>query len=354
MSAKNRYLALFSVILICTGAAILRKDSSIDHATKGRSLPAVTGMSISKTSVETILKSIGTAVSNESVDIMSNVTQKVVSIHFSDCEYVKKGQLLVQLNVDKKNAEKKQAEINLTEQQRELNRLEILKNKKVISHKEYDIQKTKMLDAQAKLDAIDADINESSIVAPFDGVLGIRKISIGALLIPGSVVTTIDDINELKVDFTLPEKYSLLLKPGLKIIVKNDALPEEKFEGIISAIVPRVSAVSRSISVRGIINNKDYLLKPGMMLKISIKLKDRESIQIPEKALASIGEKHYVFVLDESQSPAKVKRKYVSIGERENGNIEIERGLEVGEKIVVDGLHKLSDEDSVLIVENEK
>jgi membrane fusion protein (multidrug efflux system) len=311
-------------------------------------LPTVSVATVSKTKAATVLKSIGTAASNESADIMSNVTQTVVSIHFSDCERVKKGQLLVQLSVDRKIAEKKQAEINLLEQQRESNRLEGLKNKKIVSEKDYDLQKTKLLDAQAKLDAINVDIKECSVVAPFDGVLGIRKISVGALLTAGSVVTTIDDIDKVKVDFALPEKYAALLKPNLKIVAKS--ADSKKFYGYVSAVVPRVSPTSRSVSARGIIDNKDHILKPGMMLKISIKLEDREVVRIPEKALSSVGEENYAFALSNEN---KVSRRPVTVGEREDGFAEIEKGLEVGDKIIVDGAGKLSDGDSVIVEKGE-
>lgn len=343
---KNKYLAIGSAVILGAIAIVSSKNLKSNSAVKNKTPLTVSVMAVSKTNCMTILKSIGTAISNESVDIMSNITQTVVSVHFSDCEYVKRGRLLVQLNIDKKTAEKKQAEINLLEQQRELNRVEVLKKKKIVSEKDYDIQRTKLLDAQARLDEINADIRQSSIVAPFDGVLGIRKVSVGALLTPGSIVTTIDDIDKLKVDFTLPEKYSLLLKPNLKIVVKSIALPEKKFEGSISAVVSRVSEISRSISVRGIIDNRDHLLKPGMMLKISIRLKDREIIRIPEKALSSIGEKHYVFALSGTN---KVERRYVTIGEKENGFVEIQKGLNVGDRIVSDGVNKLSDNDSIVI-----
>jgi membrane fusion protein (multidrug efflux system) len=349
MSVKNKYIIVGGIAILCIAVGILRENSSAPVSDK-RARPSVSVMAVSKTITATVLKSIGTAVSNESVDIMSNVTQMVTSIHFTDCEYVKKGQLLVQLNIDKKNAEKKQAEINLIEQQRELNRLEVLKKKKVIPEKDYDIQKTKLLDAQAKLDVINADIKESSIVAPFDGVLGIRKISVGALLTPANIITTIDDIDKLKVDFTLPEKYNSLLRPNLKITAKSVVLDKKKFEGDILAVVPRVSPVSRSIAVRGIIDNENHLLKPGMMLKISIKLKDREIVRIPEKSLSSIGERHYVFVISGNN---KVKRRYVTIGERNHGFTEIEKGLNVGDKIIVDGINKLSDNDSITVVRDE-
>ncbi|MDR2158188.1 MAG: efflux RND transporter periplasmic adaptor subunit [Holosporaceae bacterium] len=349
MQKKNNYI-LFFIFLLCIVVFFLYRNSKPNENTLKKTQPSVSAMTVSKYNLETMLKSIGTAVSNESVDITSTVSQKVVSIHFSDCEYVKKGQLLVQLNIEKKIAEKKQAEINLLEQRRELNRLESLRKKKIVSGKEYDVQSTKLLDAQAKLDGINVEIKESSIVAPFDGILGIRKVSVGALLTPGSVVTTIDDIDKLKVDFTLPEKYSMLLKPNLKIVAKSVALKGKKFEGDILAIDPRVSTISRSIGVRGIIDNKDHLIKPGMMLKISIKLKNRETICIPEKSLFSIGEKRYVFMLTDN---GRIKRRYVTTGERDNGFVEIEKGLNVGDKIITDGGNKLSDDDSVNVVKDE-
>ncbi|MDR2107275.1 MAG: efflux RND transporter periplasmic adaptor subunit [Holosporaceae bacterium] len=252
MLIKNKYAtAVVAVILLCTAAFWLFSGGGFKSARKksAKSPANVTVTVIAPSMEKTFLKSIGTAVSNESVDIMSCVSQTVASVHFSDCEYVKKGQLLVQLNTERKTAEKKQAEINLLEQQREFFRMETLRKKKIIPEKDYDVQKTKMLDAQAKLDAINADINQSSITAPFDGVLGIRKVSVGALLTQGSVITTIDDVSKMKVDFTVPEKYILLLKPQLKITAKSLALKGKKFKGDILAVVPRVSAVSRNVSV---------------------------------------------------------------------------------------------------------
>ncbi|MDR2724437.1 MAG: efflux RND transporter periplasmic adaptor subunit [Holosporaceae bacterium] len=349
MLMKKKYFIIFLVILLLFIIWNLQKSSK-SNSVLAENRAAVAVMTVFKSSVAITLKSIGTATSNESVDIMSNVTQIVSSVHFNDCEYVKKGQLLVQLNIDRKIAEKKQMEINLLEQQRELNRLKILREKKVVPEKDYDIQKTKLLDAQAKLDGINADIKESSIAAPFDGVLGIRKVSVGALLTPSSIITTIDDIDKIKVDFTLPEKYILLLVPNLKITARCAALAEKKFDGYILAIEPRISAASRSISMRGVIANREHLLKPGMMLKITIRLKNREAICIPEKALSSIGEKHYVFILSDS---ARAKLRYVTIGERENGFVEIEKGLNSGDKIITEGVNKLSDNNLVTIVKDD-
>ncbi|MDR1551799.1 MAG: efflux RND transporter periplasmic adaptor subunit [Holosporaceae bacterium] len=336
---------VFSFIII-----ILYKCEKSNKTPKGKLLPAVTTMIVSKTRSLTSLKSIGTAVSDESVDIRSTVTQKIESIHFMDGEQVKKGQLLLQLNVDKRNAELKQAEISLQEQQRELKRLELLKDKHVVSEKDYDLQKTKLLNAKAQVEILKVETEGSSIRAPFDGVLGARRVSIGALITPDTSITTIDAIDRIKIDFTLPEKYSPLLNTSLKITAKNVAIKDKKFMGDVLAIIPCVSPVSRSISVRGIIDNSDHLIRPGMMLKISVKLGEREVIFVPEKAVANIGERHFVFVVGPNDT---AKRRYVNIGERATGFVEIEDGLKVGDRVIVDGLSKLSDNDRVSIVKDE-
>jgi membrane fusion protein (multidrug efflux system) len=331
-------------------------DKKVKHKIKNEQIIKVEMVSFSK--VSTLLESIGTAVSNESSDITSTITQTVISVNFDDCEHVKKGKLLVQLNVDKKLAAKKQAEINFTEQKRELSRLETLKKKKIISEKDYDLQHTKFLDAQAKLDEINAEIKESSILAPFDGILGMRKVSVGALVTPGSIITTIDDIEKIKVDFSIPEKYLSMLEKKCKITAKNSSIPEKVFEGNILAISPRISETSRNILVRGIIDNKDSSLRPGTMLKVSIHVEDRDAIEIPERAISTIGEKHYVYVVPKSSlnkdNSAVVNRRYVTIGERIKGKVEIKKGITVGEIVAVDGIGKLSDSSTVRISNRDK
>lgn len=299
--------------------------------------------------MQTILEFIGTAVSNESVDITSSITQKVSRINFSDCDFVKKGDVLVQLNVEKQKAVQKQAEINLKGQQRELTRLSSLKDKKIIAEKEYDLQNTKLQDAQAKFAEIEEEIKEGTIVAPFDGMLGIRKISVGSLLTPGTVITTIDDIKKIKVDFLpVPEKYLSLINKDCKITATSIALPNKKFYGSVQAISPRISPISRSISVRGIIENDEYLLRPGMMLNVTIQMQDRDALLVPESSISNVGEKHFVFLLGDGN---KVKQTEVEIGQRIKGYVEIVNGVKASDSVVTDGVVKISDGDTVQIIQ---
>lgn len=339
------------IVLVCAIIAVLVAVLNMSgKKQKVKKTPeAVAVMSVFESDIKTKLESIGTAVSNESVDIKSTVTELVESIHFSDCERVKKGQLLVQLKSDKKNAEKKQIAALLQEQERELKRLEQLKTKKLIQTRDYDTQYSAWLKAKAQSEQIEAEIKECSIVAPFDGFLGIRQVSIGALVTSGTVIATLDDISKLKVDFTVPEKYNLLLTPKAKITATSVAVPDTKLSGEILAIVPRVSQQSRSVSVRGILDNANFVLRPGMMLKISIQLDDRVGIKIPEKAVSSIGEKHFVYVIKEGKSILQ----YVTIGNRNNGFIEIVKGLKADDKIITDGAEKVHDKSEVNIVRDD-
>ncbi len=308
---------------------------------------AVKVSQVTESKIHTVLEFIGTAVSNESVDITSSVAQKVTKINFSDCDFVKKGDVLVQQNIDKQLAIKKQAEINLQEQQRELTRISTLKKRNVIAAKEYDSQNTKVQDAQAKLAEVEEEIKERTIVAPFDGMLGLRKVSVGALLSPGTVITTIDDIKKIKVDFSVPEKYLSLITTGSKIEATSIALPGKKFFGTVQAISPRISSTSRSISVRGIIENNDYLLRSGMMLNVTIEMQDRNAIQVQESAVLNVGEKHYVYVVD---SENKARQKEIEIGERSDHLVEVTKGLTSSDKVIIDGVVKISDRDIVKIV----
>ncbi len=342
---------LIPVFLACIAAGIAWRMMAPKKAKSPRPPIAVTVLEVTTAPIVTKLESIGTAVSNESADIISNVTQTIASIHFDDCQTVKKGDVLVQLNVDRKNAEKKQIEANLQEQQRELRRQELLKAKKLAQGKDYDTQYSAWLKAKASLEAIEAEIKESTIVAPFDGVLGFRRVSVGSLLTAGTVITTIDDISRLKIDFTIPEKYSQLIHSGMMIKATCIAVPDKIFSGQILSILPRISSISRSISVRGTIDNPNAILKPGMMLKISLQLKERIGIKIPEKSIITIGDQYFVYILTDKN---KVKRQEISVGEHYKGYVEITKGITPGLKVIVEGAGLISEGMTVNVVTKRK
>lgn len=287
-----------------------------------------------------IIPAVGTGASKESVDITAIVTAKVIEINFKDGDFVKAGTLLVKLDDAKEQAEKRQAEINIEEQEREMLRIEKLFKGRAVSQKSYDEQKTSLARTKTLLAVVNSQISDRHIKAPFTGRLGIRLVSLGDMVSPGTKITSIDDLSVINVDFSLPEKYFAKLKTGSEVSVTNVAYPGEKFIGKISAISPRINHQTRSIEVRAVIDNKDNKLRPGMMFNVEVDMGIADALMIPEKAVTTLGEIQSVF---KYLPDGTVKKMEVTLGRRRDGRVEVISGLNSGDTIVVEGVAKLVD-----------
>ena len=290
--------------------------------------------------IEDDLPALGTAVSNQAVDLTAVVTEKVTGIFFNDGQIVNQGDLLVQLRNDEVLAERKQLEATLAETRRELERIEKLLTNRAVAQKEFDMQQTKVQLAEAALEGIEARLRDRRIEAPFTGRIGIRQVDLGALVSAGTVIASLDDISQIKVDFTVPEKYALAIRPDMEFQITGEALPGEMFTGKIAAVSSRIDPVSRSLTVRGIVDNPEQRLQSGMLLRVLLKFGQREALLVPERAISSLGEKQYVFTLDEK---SVVRRREVVLGVRQDGKVEIVSGLKPGSTIVLDGIGKVVD-----------
>lgn len=287
------------------------------------------------------IEGIGTGFAKESVNITSNVTEKVVGVFFEDGQYVKKDDVLIQLNDAQYQAELVQAEVDLEEQEREFLRISKLSESRTVSSKEYTGGQTAVAKAQTVIDIVQYQIDNRRIVAPFDGKLGMRNVGIGDLVSPGKIITTLDDISEIKVEFQVSEKYFYQLHNGLPVQLTSYAYPGSIFSGTITAVSPRLDPQTRMMTVRATINNESRKLAPGMLFVAHLNLGKYTAIMVPEKAIMSIGEMQYVFTYDEKTQT--VKRIKVVLGMRSAGNVEIQKGLKQGMPIVVDGVLKLVD-----------
>ncbi|HOH75349.1 MAG TPA: efflux RND transporter periplasmic adaptor subunit, partial [Paludibacteraceae bacterium] len=298
------------------------------------------------------IESIGTGYAKESVDISSNVTEKVTGVFFEDGQYVKEGDVLVQLNDAQYQAELVQAEVELEEQEREFLRISKLSESRSISKKEYTVSQTAVAKAQTVIDMVKYQINNRRIVAPFTGKLGMRNVSMGDLVTPGKTITTIDDVSEIKISFKVAEKYFYKIHNGLQVRLISSAYPGTVFLGRISAVSPRIDPLTRSVSVRALVKNDARKLAPGMLFIVQLNLGKYNAIMIPEKAILSIGEMQYVFVYHKRSQT--VKRTQVSLGMRSNGYVEIQKGLKSGQYIVTDGVLKLVDGMQIRLEDDEK
>lgn len=282
----------------------------------------------------TTVQAVGTARANEAVDISAKVTETVAEIAFEDGQRVQAGDLIVQLSNARQMAELELAKVNLAEQQREYRRLAGLVQQKAISQSQLDAQKSRLEAARAQLAAAQTSLADRRIVAPFDGVLGLRRVSPGALVEPGDVITTLDAIDPIKLDFTVPETYLATLRPGLSVSAFTTAYPGETFAGEVVSIDSRIDPATRAVTVRAHVPNPEGRLRPGMLLTVELVSERRESLILPEAALVPLGEHQYVFVVDEAN---KAQRVEVTLGRRRPGEVEVLSGIAAGDRVVVEG-----------------
>ena len=289
------------------------------------------------------LEALGNARANESVDISTKISNIVTAIRFRDGERVKRGQVLVQLDDAQMRADVAAAQATLTESESQYNRSRELMNTQALSKSSFDQLEGTVKANRARLAAASARLEDTVIRAPFSGRVGLRRVSVGTLISPGDVITTLDDTSVIKLDFSVPENFLSGLREGLSIRATAPAYPGRSFAGSVSSIDSRVDVTTRSVTVRALLANEDGALKPGMFLNVALANDEREALIIPEEALSPEAERQFVFVVVDG----KVSRREVRIGGRRPGSVEIIAGLSAGERVVVEGTQKVREGTSV-------
>jgi len=303
--------------------------------------PFVVVKPVEKMTFEETLICLGTVAARESVEITAQVTEKIVALHFDHGQQVKKDDLLVELQSAQEKSAVAIAALSIEEHAREVRRLEELVKADAVPRKELEDRQTRLDMARAEKVKAEADCADRLIVAPFSGVVGLRMVSLGDLVTPGTKITTLDDLEQVYVDYPVPEKYTGKLKEGMPFKALNNAYPEDEFQGVIRMIDPRVTVLTRSAQVRGVIDNKELRLRPGMLMTVRLNMGMDERPSVPEEALTSLGEKQFVFIYQPEEK--KVVRTEVMIGRRAKGRVEILSGLTPAMQVVTEGVAKIAD-----------
>lgn len=290
------------------------------------------------------VEAIGTNKAFESVTITPKVTDMVTALKFDDGDIVKKGALLVQLQNAEQIAKVKAAQFKVSDNQREFARIRSLVTSRTVAELERDRLQTLIDTTRAELEQAQASLNDRTILAPFNGRLGLRQISVGSLVSPGTVITTLDDISKIKLDFSVPERFIQDLAPGKDVEAKAVAFPDVIFKGVVTSIDSRVNPTTRTVIVRAEIPNPELRLLPGMLMKVKLIKRSREALMLPESAIIPIQNSHYVYSVNADKV---IERKQVTIGIRTRGWVEILDGLALGESVVIRGLLKVHPGDKV-------
>ncbi len=308
----------------------------------GAPVPVITARVVRR-AINAGIEAIGTANANEAVDVTSKSTNMVTAIRFSDGEAVRAGQVLVELDREQVAADLAAAEAAFQESRSQFNRSRELVATQALSKAQYDLLEATMKGNQARVESARARLDDTYIRAPFAGRVGLRRVSLGTLINPGTVITTLDDTSAMKVDFAVPENYLSDLHVGQPTVAHTAAWPGRKFTGKVTSVDSRVDPATRAVTVRALVPNRDGALKPGMFLTVSVTQDRRPGLVIPEEALVPEQARQFVYVVN----GAKVAKREVTLGRREPGIVEITNGLAEGDIVVIEGTLKLRDGTAV-------
>ncbi|MBK8066328.1 MAG: efflux RND transporter periplasmic adaptor subunit [Rhodanobacteraceae bacterium] len=293
------------------------------------------------------IQALGTARANESVTLTAKTAETVARVNFSDGQQVEAGAVLVEMTDRTEVAQLKEAQAAYSEAEKQYERLRGLVKQGTVTQSQVDQQLAARDSARARMEAIRVRLSDRVVTAPFAGVLGFRTVSPGTLVQPGTVITTLDDITTIKLDFSVPETFLAALAPGQAIDAKSAAYPGQVFKGVVTSLDSRVDPLTRAIVVRAQIPNPERLLKPGMLMSVEVINRPRNSLSVPEVSLSALRERMFVYRVDAQNIAHEIE---VRIGSRRTGEVEIVEGLAAGDRVVTDGLVRMRDGIAVNIV----
>jgi len=299
------------------------------------------------TVVKEDLQAVGSLRSNESVVLRPEVSGRIAQIGFKDGQIVRKGQLLVALDASLNEAEVAQAKAEYDLALSNLKRSEDLASRRFISSSAQETAASNAQVAEARLKLAQARLSKMRIIAPFDGAVGIRSVSLGDYVKDGTDLVNVEDVRILKVDFRLPERNFSQVRVGQPIEVVADALPGERWQGQIEAINPRIDAGGRALEIRGRLENTSGRLRPGMFVRVRVIVGERaNALMVPEEAIVPQGDAFHVYkVVDDV-----ARRVPVKIGVRRDAQVEILEGLAPGDQVVTAGMRLTRDGQPVRVL----
>lgn len=331
----------FALVIVVAAAAFFSwqqfSEEAGDEIRRSRSAAPVTAVAVEARSFRDRIPALGTLQAWESIDITSPVTQRITRLNFEDGQVVEKGQLLATLRQESEQASLRELNARLEDARREVKRLTDLARKNQVAQSDLDSARTEVEVLQHQTSELESRVADLTIVAPFAGVLGLREVSEGALVSAGQRLTTLDDVSRMRLQFTVPARYLGVLQAGMPIVAKSSAFTED-FQGVLSAVGSRVDPVARAVTARATVPNEKGLLRAGLLMEIEVTGESRDVLMVPEESLQSRAARHFVWTIEGEQA----LRKEVQIGSRTPGWVVILDGVTEGERIVRDGVVRLS------------
>ena len=294
---------------------------------------------VNQVRLERSVSAVGTLRSHDSVMLRPEISGRIAEINFSEGGKVEKGQVLVRLDDSVARAKLQQARANLKLAGSQYRRSVELSKQGFVSSQARDDAASNLAVQQAAVALAEAELEKTAIQAPFDGLVGLRTVSVGDYVGPGTDLVPIEAVDPLNVDFRIPEQFLRAVGVGSRLQVSFDALAGFEREGSVGAISPQVDVGGRSLLLRAHIPNPDDLLRPGLFARVHLELAEVQGLVVPESALSPSGDAQYVFRVEDGV----VRRVMVEIGQRTGAHVEIISGLNEGDEVIVSGLQKVRD-----------
>ncbi len=296
------------------------------------------------------IEAVGDLLAGESIVLRPEIVGRIAAIRFEEGHKTKTGDVLVELNAEEQRSAYGQSQASLKLEEETFKRIRDVRAKNLVSQQQYDESLARLQNAEALLERDRVRLARTQLFAPFDGILGLRQVSVGDYVSPGQALVNLESVEPIKLDFKLAEKYAAKVAKGMKLDVNVEAWPGRVFRGEVQAVDPRLDEPTRTVKVRARLPNPDLALKPGMFARIILDLgQSREALFVPEQAVQAKGSASMVFrVVD-----GKALLSPVKTGERHPGFVEITEGLKEGDWIVIDGQIKLRDGMPVMVINKE-
>lgn len=332
-TSNNLTISVLATLVVCS----LPVNA---HAQRSSApVPSVTSTPVVIEYIERNLSSLGTLKANQSIDLAPQIGGRVLSVNLDDGSEVEQGQVLLTLDNKEQAARVQEAEISLQEEDRQLDSMIKLYERRAVSQDELAAQEARVERARANLESQTANLDNYTLTAPFSGVLGFNELSTGAMISAGQNITTLDDLSSMKLYFDLPENTFSEISSGTMIQATTDAWPDVVFSGEIDSINPRIDPLNLTFSVRATLDNYDNRLRPGMMMRLDVARPVMHTLVIPARSVLFDGNDQYVYLLDEEGIP---QQRFIETGVILERQVTVASGLQEGDLIVDQGVIKVT------------
>lgn len=315
------------------------RDDEPVAADRGRAVPVVLVQPLARREFADETQALGTTRAAESVDITARVTNVITEIHFEEGKFVQEGAVLADLESSEARADYAAAQAALVESRGQYTRSRELLRTSAVSESQVEQLEAQMRANEAALAAAEARVADHRIRAPFAGRVGLRRVSVGALVSPGTVITTLDDLSTILLDFDVPETHMAGVEARQTLTARSAAYPDIAFEGVVETIDSRVDPQTRAVRVRARLPNELGLLKPGMFMTVRVLRASTPLLLVPEQALVPRQTRQFLYIVEDGV----VREAEVAVGRRVPGYAEIVAGANEGDAVIIEGTQHVRD-----------